>query len=98
MAEFAKDAMQFMLGMLPQPKKDPKLAELQKEAQDLERQLAERVGNEESAATAEAAAQGARKRQRALAAMASGRRSTILTAPLGLKDEPRSARRTLLGA
>ena len=39
----------------------------------------------------------ARRRQSALAKQAVGRRSTILTGPLGLSDEPTSKGKTLLG-
>lgn len=44
------------------------------------------------------AAAAARDRQRAAAAGATGRRSTILTSPLGLPGEPETGRKTLLGA
>lgn len=45
-----------------------------------------------------AAANAARDRQRMATAGNVGRRSTILTSPLGLQGEPETARPTLLGA
>lgn len=58
-----------------------------KAAQDAERAGAESI----------AARDAARKRQRAQAASAQGRSSTILTGPLGLTDAPQGQYKTILG-
>lgn len=54
--------------------------------------------NEEGTAAAAAEGEAARKRQLAKAAGAQGRRSTILTGPLGLVEEANVTRKTILGA
>lgn len=77
-----------------------------KDAANQQRQAADKLAseaetrrtNEEGAATAAADAQSARARQKQIAASAQGRRSTILTGPLGVVEDAPVARKTILGA
>ncbi len=71
------------------------------EAKEQTKRLAEEVNsrrtNEEGAAAAAGVAQTARQRQRRVAAGAQGRRSTIVTGPLGLQEEAPTQRKSILG-
>lgn len=79
-------------------KETEELAKQQEDKQKaLEAEVETRAKNEESTAASQAAGKAARKRQKARSAAAKGRRSTLLTGPLGLIGEPETAGRTLLG-
>jgi|CXWL01.1.fsa_nt_gi hypothetical protein len=82
------------------PQNDPEL-DAQKAADEAKRLLAEaaaRRTNDASTAAAKEAGTLARSKQKALASSAQGRRSTILTGPLGLISDASTARKTILGA
>ncbi len=67
-----------------------------READRLASDAALRRSNDEAVATATSASSSARARQ--LARGNQGRRSTILTGPLGVIDDPTAARKSILGA
>lgn len=90
-------------GVVDEPKEARRRAEeaaneQRRSAENLASEAETRRVNEEGAANAEATAQAARKRQRSLAAGNQGRRSTILTGPLGIVDDTPVARKSILGA
>ena len=73
-------------------------SEQQKRSDQLSQQLYARQNNEESDANRNKVRDEARKRQTAQAASAQGRRSTILTSPLGTPSAPTDQQKTALGA
>lgn len=69
-----------------------------KQAQDLANEAAARRKEEIDASAVNASAQAQRSKQKASMASGAGRRSTILTGPLGAVDAAPVARKTILGA
>lgn len=82
------------------PAKDAKAAAeaQQRQASQLASDAELQRTNQEGTTAATAAADAARTRQLALAASAQGRRSTILTGPLGSVGDATTTRKTILGA
>lgn len=68
------------------------------EATKLEYEAADRVEQEAATAEGNATRDATKRRQRTESARVGGRRSTLLTSPLGASDTPQTSRKVLLGS
>lgn len=96
----AKDVKEGVVDKPAQARKDAQAAadQQQKTVAGMAADAEARRTNEEGATAAAETAQQARQRQLAIAATAQGRRSTILTGPLGVVNDATVARKSILGA